>query len=72
MGEDKTIFRNELIILAEIVEKLEKSYVCKDTKEIKLIVDKEKFDFLSQNLNTQNKDKVIVGIGDINFIFLKK
>ena len=72
MGENKEIFGNELIILAEIVEKLEKSYICKDTTEIKISIDQDKFDFLSKNLNTQSKDKVIVGIGNINFTFLKK
>jgi len=72
MGENKEVFGDELIILAEIVEKLEKSYICKDITEIKLTVDKEKFDYLSQNLNSQNKDKLIVGIGNINFTFLKK
>ena len=72
MGENKEIFGDELIILAEIVEKLEKSYICKDVTEIKLTIDQEKFDYLSQNLNSQSKDKLIVGIGNINFTFLKK
>jgi|LauGreDrversion4_2_1035121.scaffolds.fasta_scaffold01414_11 hypothetical protein len=72
MAENNEGFRDQLIILAEIVEQIEKSFVGKDNTDIEIKISDYKFNYLSEQLKNNNKDKVIISIGDCNFIFLRK
>ncbi len=72
MAENNEGFRDQLIILAEIVEQIEKSFIGKDNTDIEIRLTDYKFNYLSEQLKNNNKDKVIISIGDCNFIFLKR
>jgi hypothetical protein len=73
MVEDKESFRDELIKLAEIVEKIEDTFLTKSDINITTKMEENDFHKLLYLLNYNTNDtKCIISIGDINFTFLKK
>jgi hypothetical protein len=51
---------------------IEDSFISTDDLEIELKVPDDKFNYLSQNLRYQNKEKVTITIDNVSFTFLKK
>ena len=72
MGENNEGFGDELTKLANIVEIIENSFIGKDTRNIEIKISEEKLLYLSNNLNYEKNDRIIINIGTVNFIFLKK
>lgn len=72
MAENNDVFRDELSKFAKIADLLEESFISQGIVDFEIKVDETKIDFLTKNLNTGKNDKLIIGIGNVNFIFLKK
>jgi hypothetical protein len=72
MAENNESFREELKKLASIVELLESGFIGKDFVDVEIKIPENKLNFLNHNLNTQQRDKVIINIENTNFIFSKK
>jgi hypothetical protein len=72
MAENNESFRDELGKFAKIADLLEESFIGQTNVDFEIKIDESKIDFLVKNLNTNKNDKLIVSIGNVNFIFLKK
>jgi hypothetical protein len=72
MAEINQSFGDQLVILAKIVELLETSFMNGDIKEIELKIDEQKLDYIRKNLNYPIENKLIINIGNVDFIFSKK
>jgi hypothetical protein len=72
MDENNESFGNELIKLANIVEIIESSFIGKNWSDVEIKVSEETLTYIAKNLNHDKNDKIIISIGSVNFIFLKK
>lgn len=72
MGENNEGFGDELTKLANIVEIIENSFIGKTTSNVEIKISEEKLLYLSNNLNYEKNDRIIINIGSVNFVFLKK
>jgi len=72
MAKNNDVFRDELSKFAKITDILEESFLTQGVVDFEIKVDESKIDFLAKNLNTSKNDKLIISIGNVNFIFLKK
>jgi hypothetical protein len=72
MGENNESFGDELTKLANIVEIIENSFIGKTTSNVEIKISEEKLLYLSNNLNYEKNDRIIINIGSVNFVFLKK
>jgi hypothetical protein len=72
MAENNESFRDELGKFAKIADLLEESFIGQNNVDFEIKIDESKIDFLAKNLNTNKNDRLIVSIGNVNFIFLKK
>lgn len=72
MAKNNDVFRDELSKFAKIADILEESFVSQGVVDFEIKLDESKIDFLTKNLNTSKNDKLIISIGNVNFIFLKK
>lgn len=72
MESNQESFRNELVKLAQSVEILENTFISNRSVEITTKIDENTFNQISGLLNYQkNEDKIIISIGNTNFIFSK-
>jgi|688.fasta_scaffold236127_3 hypothetical protein len=72
MESNQESFRNELIKLAQSVEILENSFISNRKIEIITKIDENTFNQINNLLNYQkNEEKIIISIGNADFIFLK-
>ena len=65
-------FRDELVKFANIVEILESTFIGEDSTEIITYLEDHVFDRVSRELKTDQKNKCVISIGSVNFIFLKR
>ena len=72
MDENNASFGDELVKLANIVEIIESSFIGKNWSDVEIKVNEEALVYVAKNLNHDKSDKIIISIGSVNFIFLKK
>jgi hypothetical protein len=72
MGKNIENFRDELVKFANIVEIIENTFIGDDKVEIITYVNENTFKEISKKLNTEQDNKCVISIENVNFTFLKK
>lgn len=72
MAKNIENFRDELVKFANIVEILESTFIENEQSEFVTYLDEKNFNEISKELNSNQKNKCIVSIGNVKFTFLKK
>lgn len=65
-------FRDELVKFANVVEIIEDTFLGNDSLEVIGYLDENVYEQLSKELDTNQKNKCVISIGNVNFTFLKK
>lgn len=72
MAKNFENFRDELVKFANVVEVLESTFLENNPIEITTSLDERLYEQLSKELDTNQKNKCVISIGNVKFIFLKK
>jgi len=72
MAKNFENFRDELVKFANVVEIIEDTFLGHDSLEVIGYLDENIYEQLSKELDTNQKNKCVISIGNVNFTFLKK
>lgn len=72
MAKNFENFRDELVKFANVVEIIEDSFLGNDSLEVVGYLEENVYEQLSKELDTNQKNKCVISIGNVNFTFLKK
>lgn len=72
MAKNFENFRDELVKFANVVEIIEDTFLGNDSLELIGYLDENVYEQLSKELDTNQKNKCVISIGNVNFTFLKK
>ncbi len=72
MAKNFENFRDELVKFASVVEILESSFLHNSPIEIITSLDDAMYEQVSRELDNTQKNKCVISIGNVKFIFLKK
>jgi hypothetical protein len=72
MAKNFENFRDELVKFANVVEIIEDTFLGNDSLEVIGYLDENVYEQLSKELDTNQKNKCVISIGNVNFTFLKK